>query len=366
LIPSNGSKEWDNENDSRRILRGTTRPPPQQHPKAWIYAKSRREERDFIIFVKVVGWQSQRNSPSPKVEQSVPGEALPRRFPFSADTQPKMTTLIAANQQKEPENQRGRRGFRNDARNKGRDDAGALRRARKGCFFLSPPFALGRTALHGLFSKNRTTSSAAQSGDVTDDDSSSLASSTATTDREEDEDSPEFPRDDASILKVRTQERSLARTYARSSRSQRKCRVSFSNVYVHSHYIILGDNPSVSSGPPLSIDWGSPETSCIPVDFHATCKGGRGPPPRSGDALRLSPDRRVKILKSQGFTAKELKTAGKLVEAAQESRQRSILEQICAAKGVQLPENFSIPLVSSSRQGGKKKMPRLRSFLSAR
>ena len=55
------------------------------------------------------------------------------------------------------------------------------------------------------------------------------------------------------ILKYPTQLLSLQQTY--SSTMQNKKSVGFGSVQISSHEIILGDNPAVTCGPPVSIAW---------------------------------------------------------------------------------------------------------------
>jgi hypothetical protein len=56
-----------------------------------------------------------------------------------------------------------------------------------------------------------------------------------------------------SILTIKTQEDSVSTTI--KSKKANKASVTFGNVEVRSHEIILGDNPAVSEGPPVTIDW---------------------------------------------------------------------------------------------------------------
>jgi hypothetical protein len=71
-------------------------------------------------------------------------------------------------------------------------------------------------------------------------------------------------------MKVKTVEESLKiniQTTARKT-SRGELSVSFSDVEVRSHEMILGDNPAVSKGPPLTIDWDAFETTMCSVDNY--------------------------------------------------------------------------------------------------
>lgn len=140
-----------------------------------------------------------------------------------------------------------------------------------------------------------------------------------------------------SILKVSTQFESLAQAYCSSSsgleEKKRKRKVSFFRVYIHSHQVILGDNPSVSAGPPLSIEWSSESSTSLPVEYYESRKeesGGRRS--HANGLLRLDEETREKILRTLGYSRKEVDRAIRAVRAAQESRRKSILEQIMLAR----------------------------------
>jgi hypothetical protein len=63
----------------------------------------------------------------------------------------------------------------------------------------------------------------------------------------------------------------LANTKPSSSRR----RVTFSTVAFHRHYLILGDNPAVSGGPPLTIGWQAVKSDILDLDEYETSR-----PPR--------------------------------------------------------------------------------------
>jgi hypothetical protein len=95
-------------------------------------------------------------------------------------------------------------------------------------------------------------------------------------------------------LKVRTQEESLERitmTVPRSVRSK-VLSVSFSEVEIRKHYLILGDNPAVTAGPPLAIDWDAHATETISVDDFETQR----PPKKPLEDLKMPVlDRKIYI-----------------------------------------------------------------------
>jgi len=99
--------------------------------------------------------------------------------------------------------------------------------------------------------------------------------------------------------------------------------VSFSDVHIHEHYFILGDNPSCSRGPPSTISW--EYTSLTPVsviDFESR----KPPQARSKHDFKLSPRERLSILLRSGHTMGQIVQMAALVESTKKERLQSIKE----------------------------------------
>jgi len=119
-------------------------------------------------------------------------------------------------------------------------------------------------------------------------------------------------------LRIASQESSLRHHY--SSQSTESRRVSFSNLDIFSHAVVLGDNPSVSSGPPLSLAWETLEEAHLSVDEYEAYRVGS---PRSKSQM-LTPARvREDLLRSEGYARKDVQEVIKQVTVIREQRAKS-------------------------------------------
>lgn len=111
-----------------------------------------------------------------------------------------------------------------------------------------------------------------------------------------------------SCLIIKTQHESLTLSCNDVRRRRRiDTSVRFSNVEFHFHGYILGDNPSITSGPPLSVEWESfysPGTVSI-EEYEASTVHDREY--RKGTDLIVSEDIRYERLKNAGVAMKDIK-----------------------------------------------------------
>jgi len=78
--------------------------------------------------------------------------------------------------------------------------------------------------------------------------------------------------------------------------------VTFNTVEVREYPIILGDNPAVSEGPPLTIDWAHSDVDEFGVEEYETTR-----PPRRGTLeMNIPSNIRVECLKRCGYTTKDI------------------------------------------------------------
>ena len=81
--------------------------------------------------------------------------------------------------------------------------------------------------------------------------------------------------------------------------------VAWSTVEINSHEVMLGDHPSVSSGPPITIKWDAFESVKLTVAEYEECN----PSHRSSGALLIPKAVREDWLRNQGYSRRELETA---------------------------------------------------------
>jgi hypothetical protein len=103
------------------------------------------------------------------------------------------------------------------------------------------------------------------------------------------------------------------------SQATRERKVTFDSVQVRFYSQTLGDNPSVSCGPPITLDWNYEEEPPVGIDEH---QGSRGVPRGHPRRFCLNYHQRCNILTYYcGFTKAEIKRAERQVDKARSQRQ---------------------------------------------
>lgn len=111
--------------------------------------------------------------------------------------------------------------------------------------------------------------------------------------------------------------------------------VTFGSIEMNEHQVILGDNPSVSDGPPLTIAWKSHVSYSISVDEHEKSR-----PKRSGSKV-LPRNVREELLTKAGYSQEQLARAQENVDKAKKERavnaclQNSMLAKLLKPKSKQ-------------------------------
>lgn len=95
--------------------------------------------------------------------------------------------------------------------------------------------------------------------------------------------------------------------------------VSFSTIEIKEYSIIAGDNPAVTIGAPITIDWiPFSDKKCTVDDYEE-----RRPSPRSMVELRMPATYRMQLLRSLGFTREEVLKCIKAANITRNHRSRT-------------------------------------------
>mmetsp|Transcript_49606 Transcript_49606/g.57922 ORF Transcript_49606/g.57922 Transcript_49606/m.57922 type:complete len:163 (+) Transcript_49606:129-617(+) len=97
-------------------------------------------------------------------------------------------------------------------------------------------------------------------------------------------------------------------------------RVGFANVIIREYEVALGDNPSVSQGPPLSLGWSYNEMSPVDLEKYEEMRGIR----RETYQMAVPVSARVAILvKEWGFSTEEVEQTSRQCQKVKKGRMNS-------------------------------------------
>jgi len=128
-----------------------------------------------------------------------------------------------------------------------------------------------------------------------------------------------------SCLKIKTQEESVQKDFSSSMEDKS---VNFSTLEIKSFPRRLGDNPSTTSGPALTIAWDAESTTTVEVEEYEATRGER----RSLKDLRIPGYKRQAWLHEEGVTLKEVKEAHAKTLQIQRERFDSVDESLVVAE----------------------------------
>jgi hypothetical protein len=121
-----------------------------------------------------------------------------------------------------------------------------------------------------------------------------------------------------------TEEESCSNTTTDSSS---KKVVSFGLIQVREYNRVVGDNPTVRIGPPMSIGWEFVQKEAVPVDAYEERKR-----PRTSDLRMMGSITRISILRFEfNVSLEEIRAAEKIVRKIQRQRWQTILQGKMAA-----------------------------------
>merc|ERR1712232_501924 len=101
-------------------------------------------------------------------------------------------------------------------------------------------------------------------------------------------------------------------------------RVSFSNVTIRTHGICAGDNPAVSLGVPVSLDWQIISEDTITVDDYDATTSAMHPRGQREQELAIPSKERELMVRRAGFTTEDIRSSVRLVNTTKMERERTI------------------------------------------
>mmetsp|Transcript_4187 Transcript_4187/g.4597 ORF Transcript_4187/g.4597 Transcript_4187/m.4597 type:complete len:153 (+) Transcript_4187:188-646(+) len=97
-------------------------------------------------------------------------------------------------------------------------------------------------------------------------------------------------------------------------------RVGFADAIIREYEVTLGDNPSVSEGPPLSLGWSYNEMLPIPVDKYEEMRGKR----RNSLQMTVPADERLDVLVSEwGYSIEDVEQTSQQCQKTKRRRMHS-------------------------------------------
>jgi len=129
-----------------------------------------------------------------------------------------------------------------------------------------------------------------------------------------------------------------------------KRNVSFSNIRMRNYPLILGDNPSVSYGPPTTLDWHFEETNEINLEAYEEHRAPR----RRPREMLLNYYQRKAILEQSGHSEEEMKKAKRQAERVkrQRSATKSMVQFMVVENAVQSAARKAKRAVKKSNSTG--------------
>ena len=127
-----------------------------------------------------------------------------------------------------------------------------------------------------------------------------------------------------SVMSSRTLEESLHRRRdALEGARRRQSRVSFAHVNIREYERVLGDNPSVTSGPPLSIGWRHSTTLLtMSLDDY---ESGKGSPRSSSEYLVPKSVRETMLVEHAGVSRREIVNTVRIIQKAKAARRKTVV-----------------------------------------
>lgn len=97
--------------------------------------------------------------------------------------------------------------------------------------------------------------------------------------------------------------------------------VHFNTITVCEHPVIPGDNPSVSAGPPLTLDWEATNKMSVSINRFERSRDGKR---RSQSEMKMTPDVRISLLVEEHYSMRAISKATKEASAIRNRRIQTI------------------------------------------
>jgi len=104
-------------------------------------------------------------------------------------------------------------------------------------------------------------------------------------------------------------------------KNEKRCRsVSFSDLTIRSHAVVLGDNPGGTGGPPLTIEWGHFDSITMSIEEYERL---RPQPRRRNMQMKIPSLTRTDMLRRNGFSRQEIAVGTKAANSARAQRKQT-------------------------------------------
>ena len=111
----------------------------------------------------------------------------------------------------------------------------------------------------------------------------------------------------------------MKQTRTQTTPKKKKKKVAFDSLDMHEHAVILGDNPSVSSGPPLSISWEAQASLHLSLDAYEASR----PPRRHKEEMHVPREIREDWLRHSGYARSHFVEVDKMIQKTKKERAAS-------------------------------------------
>jgi hypothetical protein len=101
--------------------------------------------------------------------------------------------------------------------------------------------------------------------------------------------------------------------------SMERSSVKFKSIEIIELAFAIGDNPSVSDGVPLSMEWDALNRTTMGLEFFEQHR-----PPRSNIVSRLNGETRSQLLQRNGFSSEDIETATENAKKARKKRRKTV------------------------------------------